>query len=125
MTEYWVLMLLVLTAAAIILLVVLNRPKKDTTVGERKEPPVTPKPPVKPGDTGVKKPEIKTATMKKPVEKKPVDKKPQAEAKVVVKPHTTVYEYTPTRGVIRCRVCDGENTHGSVACGICGNYLTY
>lgn len=127
MTTYWVLLLAVLVVAAVILLVVLNRSgsnkttvEKGEAAGEKRD---TSKP-VRP--VTEKKPEEKKepVKLKKPPEKKipetPVNKEP-----VIIKKHTPVYEYTPTRGTVRCRTCDGENAHGSAMCGICGNYLTY
>ena len=131
MTTYWVLILAVVVVAAVILLISTRSSEKSGSAAEKAEE----------RSTGYKPPTSSTAwkaeksvpekpvTFKKPPEKPlkppvtPPPKPPVKPEPVVVKMHTTVYEYTPTRGVVRCRVCDGENPHGSAICSICGNYL--
>ena len=134
MTTYWVLILGILVVAAIFLLVALNRPNKGSSSAERAEERASGYKPATPSPWKAEKPVLKSepekpVTFKKPPEKttKPPEKKPivKPPEPVIVKPHTTVYEYTPTRGVVRCPVCDGENPHGSAMCSICGNYLNY
>ena len=99
----WVAILVILIVVAVILLIVLNRPDSTT-----KYTPPTPSPTPK---TTFTKPTAAAAPVAKPRVAPPVGK------------HTTVYEYVPTRGVVRCRHCDGESPYGSAVCCICGNYI--
>lgn len=132
MTTYWILVLGILVVAAIFLMIALNRPGKGGSSAEKAEGRSAGYKPATPPTWKGEKPVLRTepekpVTFKKPPEKtvKPPEvKAPVKPAEpVIVKKHTTVYEYTPTRGVVRCRVCDGENPHGSAMCSICGNYL--
>ena len=105
----WVIILIILIVVAVILLIALNRSDDSATTYK---PPATP-------------PAPKTTFTKPPATASARPVTPVAKPRVAppVGKHTTVYEYVPTRGVVRCRHCDGESPYGSAVCCICGNYI--